>query len=187
MNIFTAVKWIVRAYFAAALYFSFTHITTAWRNLGADTPEGVTATLMVDGFFVLGAIMRGTMFSARTRQIGLRVQIGAGAVSVAANVFAATSAFGVIFGAALPLFVVFTEWMADARQMKSAQTEAAELAVAEAERVAAEAAAEAEAERLERNAKARAARAARRDAQAKANAAETRRVRKAAKALETAV
>jgi hypothetical protein len=145
MSKFTLVKLAVKVYFVTALGFSFAHIVTACGMLGATRIEAVAATLMIDGFFVLGAIMRTDLFSGRFREIGLWVQVGAGLLSLTGNVYAATSTFGVLFGIALPLFVVFTEWLADPKQMQTAAAEqAAQAAAAEqraAERAKAEAAA----------------------------------------------
>jgi heme/copper-type cytochrome/quinol oxidase subunit 1 len=179
-----AVRIAVRLYFLAALYFSFTHLTHAAVKLGATTVESVAATLMVDGFFVLGAILRSEDYSTRTRRIGLWVQTAAGIVSVAGNMFAANSAFGLGFGFALPFFVVFTEWLADANQLKTAAAEAAEIAAKVTAQIEAEAAAAAEAARAAKNAADRARRQTRKAEKERAERAETTRIRKATKTME---
>jgi hypothetical protein len=185
MSKHTAVKLAVRAYFAAALYFSFTHLTAAADRLGATGVEAVAATLMVDGFFILGAILRSEDYATRTRRIGLWVQTAAGAVSLAGNVYAANSAFGVGFGAALPMFIVLTEWLADAKQLKTAAAEVAEVAAAEAAAAEVAAAAAAEAERVAKNAAARTRRQARRvEAAALENLVNGRPARRARKTVD---
>lgn len=186
MSQLTVIRLIVRGYFVAALYFSFTHIITAAERLGAKGAEAVATPIMIDGFFVLGAILRADHWSSRTRRIGLWVQTAAGAASIAGNVFAASSTFGIIFGAALPFFVVFTEWLADARQLRTAAAEAEELAAKlAAELVAAAQAAEA-AKRDAVNAAARTRRQARKDEKERAERAENLRIRKATKTIEAA-
>ena len=184
MSKHTAVRIAVRLYFIAALYFSFTHITHAAVRLGATTVESIAATLMIDGFFILGAILRDPTYSTRTRRIGLKVQTIAGAVSLAANVYAASSTFGIIFGAALPLFIVLTEWLADAKQLKTAAAEAAEIAAQVAVQVEADAAAAVEAARIAKNTADRERRAARKSEKERAEKAEALRIRKATKTME---
>jgi uncharacterized membrane protein HdeD (DUF308 family) len=106
MNKVTAVKAITKGYFGAALTFSFTHLIEAAHKAGGTGAEAFAVPILIDGMFVTAAIMRSDVWSARTRKIGLWLQVIAGAFSITGNVYAAHNLFGVLFGAALPLLVV---------------------------------------------------------------------------------
>lgn len=136
----TLVKLIVKAYFLAALAASFTHIVTAAEKLGLTGWEAGIVPFLIDGMFVIAMVLRGEVYSTRTRRIGFRVQVATGALSLAANVTAAETVGGVILANLLIIGMIFSEWLIDAKQMKTAAQEAAEQAVAEAERVTREAA-----------------------------------------------
>lgn len=140
----TFIVWlVVKAYFLAALAASFTHIITAAEKLGLHDWEAGIVPFLIDGMFLIAMVLRTETYSARTRRIGLRVQIVMGVVSLAANIYATVSVGGVILAVLLIGGMIFSEWLGDAHQMKTAKQEAAELAAAEAARIIAEAAAEA--------------------------------------------
>jgi uncharacterized protein DUF2637 len=121
---------IVRLYLVAALAASFSHIITSAHKLGLDGWEAWSAPFIIDGIAIMGMVMRGNEFSARTRKIGFRVQLGMGLASLAANVYAADSIGGIIFGVAVVAVFVLAEWLSD--NMESAQAEQARLAAIEA-------------------------------------------------------
>jgi hypothetical protein len=135
----TFLIWlIVKAYFIAALAGSFTHIITAAERVGLTGWEAMIVPFLIDGMFIIAMVLRGEAYSTRTRKIGLRVQVAMGALSLAANITAATAVGGVLLSVLLVGGMIFSEWLADANQMKTAAQEAAELAIAEAARVARE-------------------------------------------------
>lgn len=153
------VKLIVKAYFLAALLGSFTHIVTAAEKLGLTGWEAVIVPFLIDGMFIIAMVLRGEVYGVRTRKIGLRVQVAMGALSLAANITAAETAGGVLLAGLLVGGMIFSEWLVDAKQMKTAAVEAAELAAAEAARVAREAAEAAARRKADGIAKAKATRA----------------------------
>ncbi len=135
----TFLIWlIVKAYFVAALGGSFTHIITAAERLGLHGWEATIVPFLIDGMFLIAMVLRGETYSARTRMIGLRVQIIMGFLSLSANITATRSAGGVLLAVLLVGGMVFSEWLADPKQMRTAATEDAEAAVTEAERIARE-------------------------------------------------
>lgn len=159
----TFLIWlIVKAYFIAALAGSFTHIITAAERVGLTGWEAVIVPFLIDGMFIIAMVLRGESYSTRTRKIGLRVQIAMGALSLAANITAATAVGGILLSVLLVGGMIFSEWLADPKQMKTAATEQAEYAVAEAERIARDAEAEAAARKAAGIAKGVATRAAKR-------------------------
>jgi len=123
------VSVITRLYFIAALTLSFSHLVHAGHK-GGLTWEAWTVPFMIDGIACIGLIMRSADFASRTRAIGFRVQIVAGLLSLAGNVYAAHNAGTAVFGVATVALFVFSEWLSD--QIKSAAAEAAELAATEA-------------------------------------------------------
>lgn len=140
MSKVTAVRLIVKAYFLAALFGSFTHIVTAAEKLGLTGWEAVIVPFLIDGMFLIAMVLRSDTYSTRTRLIGLRVQIAMGVLSLTANITASETIGGVILAALLVGGMIFSEWLADPKQMKTAASAAAEEAIAEAERIAREAA-----------------------------------------------
>lgn len=137
----TFLVWlIVKAYFIAALFGSFTHIVTAAEKLGLGGWEAYIVPFLIDGMFLIAMVLRSETYSTRTRKIGLRVQIAMGALSLTANITAASTAGGIILAALLVGGMIFSEWLGDPKQMKTAAQADAEFAVAEAERIAREAA-----------------------------------------------
>ena len=160
----TFLIWlIVKAYFIAALLGSFTHIITAAEKLGLHGWEAVIVPFLIDGMFLIAMVLRSEIYSTRTRRIALRVQIVTGLLSLAANIYATMTLGGVLLATLLIGGMVFSEWLADGHQMKTAATEQAERAAADAERAAREAEAEAAARKAAGIAKGLATKAAKRE------------------------
>jgi hypothetical protein len=159
----TFLIWlIVKAYFIAALAGSFTHIITAAERLGLHGWEATIVPFLIDGMFLIAIVLRSEVYSTRTRRIALRVQVAMGVLSLTANITAATTSGGIILAVLLISGMIFSEWLADPKQMKTAATEQAEQAVAEAEQIARDAEADAAARKAAGIAKGVATRAAKR-------------------------
>lgn len=157
----TFIIWlIVKAYFVAALVGSFTHITVAAEYLGLHGWEAGIVPFLIDGMFVIAMVLRSETYSARTRRIGLRVQVAMGSLSLAANITATRSVGGVLLAVLLVGGMIFSEWLGDPKQLKTAAREAAEAAAADAARIIAAAEAEAAARKAAGIAKGVATRAA---------------------------
>jgi hypothetical protein len=114
---------IVRAYLLGALVISFSHIVSAAHLLQLDGWQAWTTPFAIDGFAVLGMIARSHSFAARTRTIGLRVQVVASLLSLACNIFAGHTPGERVYGAMIVAAYIFSEWFGD--QMKPAETDAA--------------------------------------------------------------
>jgi hypothetical protein len=157
----TFLIWlIVKAYFVAALAGSFTHITVAAEFLGLHGWEAGIVPFLIDGMFVIAMVLRSETYSARTRSIGLRVQVAMGTLSLAANITATRSVGGVLLAVLLVGGMIFSEWLGDPKQLKTAAQENAETAAADAARAIAAAEAEAAARKAEGIAKGIATKAA---------------------------
>lgn len=126
MNKVQVTKGIAKTYFVAALAVSFTHLITAGQK-GGLTWEAWLIPFMVDGIAIMGMVMRGAEFASKTRRIGFRTQITAGALSLAGNVYAAHNTAGMMMGVAVVALFIFAEWLTD--QIHSAADEAATLAI----------------------------------------------------------
>jgi hypothetical protein len=94
MNKVAIIRIIVKAYFFGAIAISFVHLIEAARKGGLTGYEAVTVPFMIDGIAIIGMIMRGHGFNKATRELGFKVQIGAGALSLAGNVYAAHNVGG---------------------------------------------------------------------------------------------
>lgn len=132
-------KLITKAYFFGALSISFTHIITSAHKLGGEGYEPYIAPFMVDGVALLGMHMRNEKYDDRTNKIGLWAQSLAGLLSLAMNVHAAHSTFGLLLGIGVVVLFLATEWMAgnirlrtDSEAEKQAAAKAAAAAEAEA-------------------------------------------------------
>lgn len=159
MNKVIIIRIIVKAYFVAALAGSFTHIIAAAEKLGLHGWEAMIVPLLIDGMFLIAIVLRGDVYSARTRRIGLRVQVAMGLLSLTANVTASKSAGGILLAVLLVGGMVFSEWLVDPKQMQTAaqaDAEAAAEAAAQAAQAAAEAAAARKAEGIRKSAATRA-------------------------------
>lgn len=113
MNKVSIIRGIVKLYFVGAIAVSFIHIVTAAGKTGLHGYEMWITPLMIDGIAIIGMIMRGVEFSKRTRKIGFRTQMGAGLISLVANVYAADSAGGVMLGVGVVGLFLFSEWLSD--------------------------------------------------------------------------
>lgn len=107
------VQAITKAYFFAAIAASFIHLIEAARKGGLTGWEMYSVPFMIDGIAITGLIMRGREFNKQTRTLGFRVQIGAGALSLAGNVFAAHNLGGAIYGVAVVALFLLMEWLSD--------------------------------------------------------------------------
>ena len=105
-------KLITKAYFFGALSISFTHIITSAHKMGGEGYEPYIAPFMVDGVALLGMHMRNEKYDDRTNKIGLWAQGTAGLLSLAMNVHAAHSLFGLLLGIGVVVLFQVTEWMA---------------------------------------------------------------------------
>jgi len=105
-------KLITKAYFFGALSISFTHIITSAHKMGGEGYEPYIAPFMVDGVALLGMHMRNEKYDDRTNKIGLWAQSTAGLLSLAMNVHAAHSLFGMLLGIGVVVLFLVTEWMA---------------------------------------------------------------------------
>jgi uncharacterized membrane protein len=133
------VKWIVKAYFFAAIAASFHHLITAAGKAGLTGWEMWSVPFLIDGIAIIGLIMRGPEFSAATRQIGFRVQIVAGVLSLIGNVFAANNIGQAVYGVAIVALFIFSEWLSD--RIESVEVDHAAAAQTKRQEAAAKAAA----------------------------------------------
>jgi hypothetical protein len=133
-------KLITKAYFFGALSISFTHIITSAHKLGGEGYEPYIAPFMVDGVALLGMHMRNEKYDDRTNKIGLWAQSLAGLLSLAMNVHAAHSTFGLLLGIGVVVLFLATEWMAGNIRLRvdskaAAAKAAADKAAAEAQAI----------------------------------------------------
>lgn len=164
--VYWTVKTIVTLFMAGAAYVSFMHIvhTAAALGLGA---ERWTVPFIIDGLAVLGLIGRSPRFAAKTQTAGLKLTIGAGLLSLAANIAAGENLGQRIYGALIVAAFVVAEWYG--AKLSPAP------AAAPVEQVTDEAKAARRSEGAKKAAATRAANKARTDAE-KAEAAERRRI-----------
>lgn len=129
-------KLITKGYFFGALAISFTHIITSAHKMGGEGYEPYIAPFMVDGVALLGMHMRNEKYDDRTNKIGLWAQSCAGLLSLAMNVHAAHSLFGLLLGIGVVVLFLATEWMAGNIRLRTdseAEQKAAANAAAAAE------------------------------------------------------
>lgn len=107
---YLVVTAIVRLYMLGALAISFSHIITAAHLLQLTGWQAYTTPAFVDGFAVLGMIGRSQRFAPATRRSGFRLQLAAGALSFAANVFAGHTVGERAYGALVVAGFVVSEW-----------------------------------------------------------------------------
>lgn len=131
MSKVTIIKVIAKLYFLGALAASFMHLITAAQKGGLTGIEAYSVPFMIDGLALTAMIMRGEEFSTRTRRIGFRVFLFTGTLSLAGNVFAASTIGGAVYGVAIVALFLGMEWLSD--NIESAQAEADKLAAAEAD------------------------------------------------------
>jgi hypothetical protein len=155
---YAIVKTIVKLYFLGALAVSFTHIIEASHKLQLAGWQAYTTPFAIDGIAVIGMVMRSEAFSRSTRRLGFRVQITAGLLSLACNVFAGDTIGERVYGAMIVGLFVFSEWLSDrmeSREADEAREQAEKRAAAAAKAKATRAANKEAAERLVKSSKRR--------------------------------
>jgi hypothetical protein len=139
------VTAIVRLYMLGALAISFSHIITAASLLQLHGWQAYTTPFFIDGFAVLGMIGRSHRFEQTTRRSGFRLQMAAGALSFACNIFAGHTVGERLYGALVVVGFVVSEWygakLAPAAPVAPAQPTDAELLAAKRSAAAVKAAA----------------------------------------------
>lgn len=103
------VKVIITAFMFGAAAVSFMHIVHTAAALGLGV-ERWTVPFIVDGLAVLGLIGRSKRFAASTQAAGLKLTIGAGILSLAANVAAGENLGQRIYGALIVAAFITAEW-----------------------------------------------------------------------------
>lgn len=104
------VMTVVRGlYMPGALAISFDHIVTAGHMLGLTGWQAYTTPAFLDGFALIGMLMRARTFHADVRRFGLWLQCGAGVGSLAANVTAGSTAGERMYGALVVAGLVVAE------------------------------------------------------------------------------
>lgn len=155
---YAIVKAIVKLYFLGALAISFTHIIEASHKLQLTGWQAFTTPFAIDGIAVIGMVMRSEAFSAATRKLGFRVQITAGLLSLACNVYAGDTVGERVYGAMIVGLFIFSEWLSDrmeSREVDEARAQAVKRAAAVEKAKATRAANKQAAERLVKNGKRR--------------------------------
>lgn len=175
------VKAIVKAYFLGAIAVSFAHIIAASHKLALNGWQAWTTPFAIDGIAIIGMVMRSERWSDETNRLGFRVQVTAGLLSLACNVFAGNTLGERIYGVIIVGLFIFSEWLGG-KLVTRASVEAEAKAAAEAAE-AARVAAEAEAKKAAAVAKGKATRAANRAAQEKIVKAGRRRMEKELESL----
>lgn len=107
---YLTVTAIVRLYMLGALAISFSHIITAASLLQLHGWQAYTTPFFIDGFAVLGMIGRSHRFEQATRRSGFRLQMAAGALSFACNIFAGHTVGERLYGALVVVGFVVSEW-----------------------------------------------------------------------------
>jgi hypothetical protein len=104
------VMTIVRGvYMPGALAISFDHIVTAGHMFGLTGWQAYTTPAFLDGFALIGMIMRSRVFAGDVRRFGLQLQLGAGVGSLAANVLAGHTVGERVYGALVVAGLVVAE------------------------------------------------------------------------------
>lgn len=115
---------ITRAFMLGAAAISFTHIVTTSHLLGLGGFQALTTPFAIDGFATLGMLGRSRRFAETTRRAGLRIAIGAGALSLAANVYAGHTIGERIYGVIVVAAFIAAEQYADRMAPAAAETAA---------------------------------------------------------------
>lgn len=124
------VRAIVKLYFLGALSMSFVHIVSAAEKLQTTQWQAYCWPFMVDGIAVIGMVMRSAKWSSNTNRVGFRVQLSAGTLSLAANIYAGNTVGDRITGIGAVALFIFAEWLSDrlvSRKAESAEAERVEL------------------------------------------------------------
>lgn len=105
------VAVIVRAFMLGAAAISFSHIVATSHALGLGW-EAWTVPGFVDGLAVLGLVGRSPRFADSTQRAGLRLMAGAGALSLACNVYAGHNLGQQLYGVLVVAGFIAAEWYA---------------------------------------------------------------------------
>lgn len=116
------VALLARAYMAYAAFISYEHITSLASRMGLSGFEMRTCPIAIDGFAVLGLLMRLRYFADSTRRWGLGAAAVAGLLSLIANVAAGTNDGERAWGAIVVVMFLAAEVMSD--RIKPAYTPA---------------------------------------------------------------
>lgn len=108
---YALVAVIVRAFMIGAAAISFSHIVATSHTLGLRW-EAWTVPGFVDGLAVLGLVGRSPRFAATTQRAGLRLMAGAGALSLACNVYAGHNLGQRLYGVLVVAGFITAEWYA---------------------------------------------------------------------------
>ena len=128
----TIVKLIIKLYFLGALAVSFMHIVGAAHKLDLMGWQSYTTPFSIDGIAVIGMVMRSARWSTDTNRLGFRVQVTAGLLSLACNVYAGNTIGERIYGVVIVALFVFSEWLSDHMVTRADELKAAEVAELEA-------------------------------------------------------
>ena len=109
---YVLVRLVTRIYMVGALAVSFSHIIEASHKLGLFGWQAITVPFAIDGLALLGMIGRSDRFAETTRATGFKLQIGAGLVSLAANVYAGRTIGEQLYGVMIVALFVIVEWYA---------------------------------------------------------------------------
>lgn len=118
---------LVRLYMIYALVVSFLHIVHAANLLGLYGWQAYSVPVAIDGLALFGMMIRSEKFAPETRRMGKFVALGAGTLSMVANVYAGHTAGERAFGVLAVTLFLLMELLA--AKVKAAPT-AAEIAAA---------------------------------------------------------
>jgi len=117
------VKMVVLVYLLGALAGSFCHIIETAHKIGLVGLEAWTVPFMIDGIVVIAMVMRSASFGRSTQRIGFRTLLLSGGLSLTANVYAAETLGGVLFGVGIVVLYVYADWLSS--RLESAEAERA--------------------------------------------------------------
>jgi signal transduction histidine kinase len=152
---YLTAKTITRGIAILAVTISYTHIVHLFNLLGLTGWQAYAAPIFIDGFAMLGLLARSESFAPQTRRMGLRFQIAATLVSLAANIGAGNSAGARIFGAMVVAGYVAAEMLAEKMNPAATKAEAVKATRSQAATKAAANKAEADRKAAERKERAR--------------------------------
>lgn len=125
-SLYTIVSIIVNLFTVGAAGISFSHIITASAQLGVVNWQAYTVPFFVDGLAILGMIGRSASMAAQlaargrtedqidaVRRFGFRLQVSAGLVSLAANIYAGHNLGEKMFGVLVVAGFVICEKFAE--------------------------------------------------------------------------
>lgn len=107
---FLVVWLIVRAFLLGAAYLSYGHIVFTSHKLGVGAETAWMVPFFIDGIAILGLIGRTGALGDKAKRFAPVLILPAGALSLAANVYAGESLGDKAFGALLVAGFVLVEW-----------------------------------------------------------------------------